>query len=310
MPFELIIDNGRQQFSPPVHGEILLETFEQGRCSKLVFSALSKLPVLEGDIVSLRVGGTPVFLGVVFAQAQASSLRTITAYDQLRYLRNRDTYVYHSKSASDVVRMIALDYKLKLGAVAQTSYIIPSRVEDNVSLANIIQNALNIEFEQTSQRFLLLDEFGRLSLKTYAQMQTNLSITPSSCESFDLSTSVDSRFNRVKVSRYDRRAGRRDIFVASDPVSESRLGILQHYSPVGLRNEVLLPEQAHSLLKVFNRDCRKLRIHSLCSGNIATLRAGSIVSLSLPDIAQRAVVSRCLHRISAKKHVADLEVSL
>ena len=37
---------------------------------------------------------------------------TTTAYDQLRYLKNKDTRVYVNKRADEVVRSIASDFQL------------------------------------------------------------------------------------------------------------------------------------------------------------------------------------------------------
>ncbi|MFR8334419.1 MAG: hypothetical protein ACLU9S_20410 [Oscillospiraceae bacterium] len=67
----------------------------------------------------------------------------ITVYDQLYYLKNKDTYVYSGKTATAVLRMIAEDFQLNVGSLEDTGYVIGSRVEDNHTLFDIIQNALD-----------------------------------------------------------------------------------------------------------------------------------------------------------------------
>lgn len=52
---------------------------------------------------------------------------TTTAYDQLRYLKNKDTRVYVNKRADEVVRSIASDFQLNVGMLENTGYVIAKR---------------------------------------------------------------------------------------------------------------------------------------------------------------------------------------
>lgn len=84
--------------------------------------------------------GTPVFYGFVFEKSRKGStddIIQITVYDQLYYLKNKDTYVYTNKTAADVIRMIAEDFQLNVGDLEDTGYTIGSRVEDNQTLFDI-----------------------------------------------------------------------------------------------------------------------------------------------------------------------------
>ena len=86
--------------------------------------------------VRLKVNGAKIFFGFVFKQQRSKKEGkvqeiAVTAYDQLRYLNNKDTRVYENKTADQVVKMIADDYRLSVGTLKNTEYVIPSRVEDN-----------------------------------------------------------------------------------------------------------------------------------------------------------------------------------
>ena len=84
----------------------------------------------EGDAVSFYDGEMQVFYGLVFKKSRdKSGVIDVVAYDQLRYLKNKDTYVYTNKTVSEVVRMLAEDFSLKLGTVEDTRHKIDSRVE-------------------------------------------------------------------------------------------------------------------------------------------------------------------------------------
>jgi hypothetical protein len=258
--------------------------------------------VREGDFVSFG----DMFFGVVFKRSkQSKGIIHVVAYDQLRYLLNRDTYVYCGKRASDVIRMIALDYRLRLGEVEQTSYVIPYRIEDNMPLISIIENALDIELQNTGQRFVLFDEFGRLSLRAQAQMSSVMLINEDTIGALSFFSSIDNRCNRVKVSRLDTSSGQREVFVARDEVSENRIGVLQYYAKTA-DNEQELADKARALLALRNRDQRRLCI--INAQGHAGVRAGCTVLLDLDDFRGQAAVLKCVHKFCAGVHLMDLEV--
>lgn len=89
----------------------------------------------------------------------------MTAYDQLRYLNNKDTYVYENKTASQFIQMLAADFSLNTGTLEDTGFVIASRVEDNTSLFDMIENALDLTLQNSKEMFVLFDDFGKLTLK-------------------------------------------------------------------------------------------------------------------------------------------------
>ena len=55
----------------------------------------------------------------------------MTAYDQLRYLKNKDTITEEGLKASDLLKRIATDFRLNLGTVEDTGYTFETIVEEN-----------------------------------------------------------------------------------------------------------------------------------------------------------------------------------
>ncbi|MDR0198008.1 MAG: hydrolase [Oscillospiraceae bacterium] len=305
--FELSANNGRHIFEPLTRGEVLYESFHAGRCGKLSFGALEydkDCRVNEGDSVSLRVNGAPVFFGVVFSKTTDGGGAVFTAYDQLRYFKNKDTYVYSEKRASDVVRMIAGDYLLRVGEISETEHVIASRVEDNSTLFDIVENALRLEREHKGKRYTLLDDFGGLSLKSEAEMRSNAVIDKDCAAWFRFFSSVDDCFNRVKLFRSDRKTGGREIFIAEDAESIRKTGVLQYCATLGDGENGA--EKARRVLSLHSGAKRTLH-----AGNVPgepSVRGGSTVRVRMAGFDADATVTRCVHKLSGGRHFMDLEL--
>ena len=117
--------------------------------------------------MSLRLDGEGFFCGYVFTRARSAGGRVeVTAYDQLRYLRSRDTLLYEGKTASALLRMLAADFRLTLGDVEETGYAIPIGAEENVPVWDMVENALDETYRATGRRYVLYDDFGKICLKS------------------------------------------------------------------------------------------------------------------------------------------------
>lgn len=174
MSVELLISDtsGTKAYCPAVKEGIEWSTERRGSPGKLTFSVVGDGTVSfeEGAAVRLKVNGTPVFFGFVFTKKRdREGIVSVTAYDQLRYLNNKDTYVYENKTASQLVKMIAEDFSLNLGTVEDSGFVIASRVEENTSLFDMIENALDLTLQNSREMFVLYDDFGKRRLKISPQ---------------------------------------------------------------------------------------------------------------------------------------------
>ena len=136
MDVELLIQNGNKVYAPVVEEGIVWETERKDSPGKLTFTVIKdqEINFTEGNPVRLVVDGVKLFYGFIFSKKRDKQQNIkVTAYDQLRYLKNKDTYVYTNKTASDFIKMVANDYNLNLGAIENTSFIIASRIEDNTT---------------------------------------------------------------------------------------------------------------------------------------------------------------------------------
>jgi len=307
---ELLIDHNKQLFQPIVEEGITWTTERQGSPSILKFTVVKDgiINFSEGDAVRMKVDDMPVFYGFIF-QKQRSKNETIqvTAYDQLRYFKNKDTYVYENKTASQVIRMIANDFNLNVGSIEETSFIIPSRIEDNSSLFDIVQNALDLELQNKKEMYCLYDDFGKLTLKNIANMKLNLLIDESSAEDFSYSSSIDNNtYNQIKLAYDNESSGKRETYVVKDSSKINSWGILQYYEK--LQKGENGQAKAEALLNLYNKKTRSLKVNN-CLGD-TSCRAGSmiIVKLNLGDIttSNYMLVEKATHNFNNDQHLMSL----
>jgi len=310
MNFELLIENNGVVQMPPVLDGVTWATERKGVPGKLTFTVLkdSVANFTEGNPVRLTVDGKKMFYGFIFSKKRDKEQKiTVTAYDQLRYLQNKDTYIYAKKTASDVITMIAADFGLQLGEIEKTEYVIPSRVEDNTTLFDIIGNALDLELQNKKQMFVLYDDFGKLTLKSLEQMKVGLLIDDETGENFDYTSSIDDQtYNKVKLLFENEQTGKRDIYVVQDSNNINNWGILQYFDT--LKKGENGAQKAAALLSLYNAKTRKLKITKAFGDT--RVRAGSmvVVKLALGDINVQnfMLVEKCVHTFNENEHWMDL----
>ena len=299
---------------PPVVESVSIEWERQGQPGKLT-ADIVKTPDLsfqEGDPCRFSVDGTPIFYGFVFEKARKGSMDqviTITVYDQLYYLKNKDTYVYSNKTAAAVIRMIAEDFQLNVGALADTGYTIASRVEDSKTLFDIIQTALDETLKATSQMYVLYDDVGKLTLKNIGDMKLGLLVDNETAGDFDYKTSIASQtYDKVKLSYENKDTGKREIFIAQDGSSINQWGVLQYYEKID--STANAKAMADALLSLYNTKTRTLKLKDVL-GDVR-VRAGTmlVVMLGLGDmnLSSYLMVEQVKHTFSNEQHVMDLNM--
>ena len=102
MKLDLIIQSGDMIYYPILAEGVTLDLSRKGSPGKLTFSVVmdGELSFEEGDAVKLTVDDTDIFYGFVFVKSrsgQNSSVVDVTAYDQLRYFKNKETLVNKKK---------------------------------------------------------------------------------------------------------------------------------------------------------------------------------------------------------------------
>lgn len=306
---ELFIQHGGTMYEPAVLEGIVWSTVRQ-RVGILTFKVVkdAKLNFAEGDAVRLRINGKNIFYGFVFKkQRDNEKTISVTAYDQLRYLKNKDTYVYEDMTATEIIKTIAAKFRLKTGIVEDTKYKIESLPQDNEELFQTIKNALDMTLDNTRRMYVLYDDFGKITLKSLASMKVDLLIDEETGENFDYTSSIDDNtYNKIKLTYDNEKTGKREVFIAQDGANMNRWGILQYHDK--LKKGENGKAKADALLSLYNHKTRNLTIKNAC-GDVR-VRAGSmvVVMLNLGDIIAKnwMIVEKCKHEFKESEHLMTL----
>lgn len=269
--------------------------------------------VNNGDIVRFRYNSQNVFYGYVFSvdSGQDEAVR-IKCYDQIRYLMNKDTYVFSKVTAADVIRRIADDFNLKTGQIASTGYVIPTMVEDNQTLLDIIDKALVFTIQNTGVNYVLYDDFGLLALQNVENLLVDFIIGDNSLmTNYILKSSIDQdTYNKVKLFKDNKKTGKRDVYIAQDSANMARWGTLQLTESVDEdKNEAQINVLLNQLIAIKNRETKTLQVEAI--GDVR-VRAGCYVPIVIGeyDLNQPFLIDTATHRFDGDDYMMTLELKV
>ncbi|MDE5588235.1 MAG: CHAP domain-containing protein [Acetatifactor sp.] len=311
---QIIVKNSKKRFEVPVKDGMKLVWERKGTPGKLTFEAAydKNFRITEGNAVLLIVDGTKMFYGFVFSrQRSKDGFYSYTVYDQLRYLKNKDTIIFKKKRADQYIRLIADRFQLKCGKLANSGYVIPKKIEDESTLFDMIQNALDTTLMTKNKVYVLYDEVGKLRLRNISSMKVNnCLIDDETGEDYTYKSSIDSNvYNQIKLIYENSEKGTYDLYVAKSTKSINKWGVLQYLEKISDPDVGKLKSQAY--LKLYNKKARYLTISGVIGNK--KVRAGSLVPviLNLDDVkvANYMMVEKVTHTFKNRQHSMDLVVS-
>ncbi|HBG0545911.1 TPA: C40 family peptidase [Clostridioides difficile] len=308
----LVIAHWEDFYEPVVLDGITWEIERRGTPSKLEFTIVMDdiLEFCEGNSVRLYYKGVGIFYGYIFQKKRDKENHIkIVAYDQLRYFKNKDTYVYNNQTASELVKMLAKDFNLKYNVIEDTKYKI-SRIEENKTLFDMILTALDDTLREKKEMYVLYDDFGRLTLKNVASMKLDTVMNNDVIEDFDYNSSIDSdTYTKIKLVRDNEESGKRDVYIAQDSAHMRSWGILQMFDTVDKNmSEAEIKQKCDILLKLYNKKTKSLSLKNAL-GDIR-VRAGCLVPVFLDlgdiDLQNYMLVEKVKHTFENNSHFMDL----
>ena len=312
--------HGGGHVSMPIAAESITLTQEwKGIPSKLEFKVLLQEEktgqglnyILEGDQVSLKYKGLKVFLGYVFIRKfDKSEIMSITAYDQLRYLKNKNYYFFENVTATDIIKRIAEDFKLKIGELEDTVHKFETRREDNKTLIDIILTVLSLTTQNTKKMYNLYDNYGLLELKEMENMKiTDFIIDDKAASNYSYTSSIDSEvYNQIKLTYPNKETMKRENYIVYDSKNIERWGLLQLYETI--EEKINGKEKADNLIKLFNSPKRSFSIKD-AFGDIRVKGGSSfIVMLKMGElnIENFMIVRSVKHTFKFGEYFMDLDL--
>lgn len=324
MKIELLTQNNETgktfDISNLIYGAVSWETQLTDQPGKLTFEFIDEgLAIMqEGSPVSFKVDGTGVFFGYVFKRTRNQAKRIqVIAYDQLRYLKNKDTYVLAAQTASDIFVKICQDFKLRYKVVSPSSYITPSQVLDNKSLFEIINYGLDRTLINTGEWYIIRDNFGTLEFLNLRDLKTNLFIGDESLlgdYSFEKSIDEDT-YNTVKLVKENKDSKKREVYIVKDSSTIAKWGTLQYFEKLSDEaNEAQIRVKAEQLHKLKNRPTTAFRLN--CLGDLKVF-AGAGIVVGIQDLVaegmplnQYFLVKSCTHNFQNEFHMMQLDLKV
>ncbi len=312
----LLIDGDDKIYKPYIVGDIKVTRERTGAPSKMTFSYvdIDGMNISEGNAVAFRFRNNKVFFGYIFALNSDSDKEqiSVTCYDQLRYFKNKDSFVYSAKYSDMLSNNICKKYGFKTGIIEDTGYKIPTRLEDG-SLFDICAQAENSTHLSSGSRFVLFDDFGSICLRNMKNLILPLLIDKDTTGKWILKRTIDSNvYNRIVIKKDNNETGERELYIANDSETQKKWGVLtleeDAEDDAGASE---MKSKAKSMLKYYNRLNQTFNVEK-CIGD-CRVRGGSslLVAFDLRNgrkIQNLMIVDKVEHTFSDNYHFMDMNL--
>lgn len=309
--YELIIINKGQIYFPSIIDPVSWEDEIKGSPSKLTFKVVKgdKSNFQEGNPVRFKYKDDEIFYGYVFSKQRDKQHHIeVTAYDQMRYLKNKDTILFENKSATDVINQIAGINQIDLGSIEDTGVKMKSFLQDNVTYMDMIYNALDIVLTEQKKMYVLYDDFGKLTLRNIVDLKVDdFILSDENMENFNYTSSIDEEtYNQIKLSFENEETGKREIYMAKDSGNINNWGLLQYFESID--ESVNGKLKADVLLELYNRKTRKLKLTNIVGNPKARAGYRIMILLNVGDIILQnyLIIQSVKHKFEESNHTMDL----
>lgn len=281
-------------------------------CSKLEFSYIDdELKMENGSVVRFKYDNRNIFYGYAFKHGRNKKKEmTITAYDQLRYAKAKDTIVSKNDTITTLVNKMCNYLSLRKGNLINTGYKLPTNVQDDKTWLDIIYTAISDTLMSTGRMYTLRDEFGSIAIRNLEDLTINLILGDESLVyDFEYEKSIDDEFyNQIKLASDNEKTGKREIYLTKDSNSITKYGLLQYFEVLDNTNPSQAKSKADGLLKLYNRELESLSLK--CLGD-TRIRAGSSFYGQIEDIKlnKRLIVESVTHDF-IPVHTMSLDVKI
>lgn len=303
--------------------DMSITTYLEDNPGKLEVTIVNKslLDFSEGATVSVEVDEYKIFKGFVFKRnfTEDSTKIKVTCYDQLRYLKNKDSRMFENVTCHQIFEQLCKDFVLDYKVVDKSSHICAPRSEDATALYQMIKNAFDDTLISTGKWYFIRDNYGTLEHRDVEACQLPYVLGDSSgVTGYDYEVSIDDDvYNQIKLYRDNDASGKREVFIVNDTVNGGanlkKWGLLQLYEKVDENyNVAQIEELALKMLKHYGSPRQTLTLKCLgikefFAGCIFTCR---ISNLGGQDLDKALIVTECTHKFSNEEHTMTLKTEV
>ena len=302
----------------PVTDPVEWELVREGSPGRLTFSYVKgmfdadgneiKVNIQEGDPVLVKAGEKDVFYGYVFSKRRTKDgLIEVTAYDQLRYFANTDTYIYEDMTAGELLKMICVDYGHTYGEIEDTGYRI-SGVASGQKLFDIMRDVIGRTAEYTDHLYVLYDDCGRIRLRDVEKMKINYLLCAQTMGDYDYTSSIEDTATVVQVAVDNREAGERQVTFTRSQADIDKWRVLMLYET--RTDDFMIDEIVRALWNWHSGKKRTLRVSDAVGDLRVRPGVRIVVQLDLGDIvvSNMLMVNAVTHKFGEGSHLMDMDL--
>lgn len=219
-------DSHKNLYTLP-HNILKLSCYAVGKSTSLEFSVVSRdLYLTQGNEVFLYIDDILHFSGTIFAFSKDYNTISAIAYDNLIYLKSKDTLLIKNSTASEVISDICSKIGVTAGKIADTSYVLPYNLFENTSYFDIVNKILSDSKQISGNTYFLTAKNGSIDLINRASDFNIVQIDENALISTYQETSSQDIYNAIHVYQVSE-SGIITSFYAYDNNSISILGKFQ-----------------------------------------------------------------------------------
>ena len=294
----------------------------------------SKVDLVEGDVVSLKVDGDYLFYGWVFKRTKsAHDSVKLKIYDIKRYLAYKDVDVTGNETLDELFVRVCTMMKIEHKVIHTSSFTIPSKIHDGETYNNILQYAIDQTFIGTGERFCIRANGPVLELVCCDKQLTDLVLGDRSLVSdFQYSSDIENTYTAFKVQREvasESEKGKkkddltatqkvvlRKTLVAQDEENVKKWGVLQWYEKKDSKwTDAQLAQHLELLKSAYGKETKSLKL-DCCMGDKDCI-PGNMVTVLLSDLEKEKVaqgtyvlITSASHTISHNDWTMNLDVEV
>lgn len=281
-------------------------------CGKLEFSFTGDDPKIE-NANEVRFAYDDIeFSGFVFKHDKNKKKEvTVTAYDQLRYAKAKDTIVSQKDTVTTLTKRMCIYFGLKQGNLIDAKYILPTEPHEDKTWLDIIYGSIRETLFNKGTWYSLRDEGGLIALRDLNDLKLDLVLGDGSLVyDFDYQKSIDEEFyNQIKIyvkGEDDKTVGH--FVSAKSDNSIKKYGLLQYFETMESKNSSQAKSKADMLLKLYSRETETLSLD--CLGD-PRIRAGSSFYGQIDDIGlEKMLIVRSVTHNFIPLHTMSIEVAI
>lgn len=275
----------------------------------------------NGDEVRFWWNDAKTFYGRIFDVKYTSDEKfSVTAYDNLRYLKNEDTLVFPSSTLTQRFNQVCQLAKIPHKAKVVTKHKLSPVLNDDKSYFDMLKSSIKEARKANGNHYFVADHYGTVELRKAPYYRTKIILgDKSSAESFTFEKSIDNAYNAIKVVKTSKKekakvTATKIVQANKQGNTLQRWGKLQKIEKVtkDKTNLAQMKVRASNLLKLYNRQTYKLSIN--CTGNQA-LRAGNSAYVKLASLKEIGLGTKQLVITKSTitfdpNYTADLEIKV